>query len=110
MTDNMGLNYKITKRLEPGLKSKATITAIKEAKGEEIVKSSARNPQQVLYVIYAKVNGWEGKIGQINKPPSEYISDRSKMAQFIQRYGQQLAVGMQVDVETNKNGYWSLLT
>ena len=102
------LDYEIAKPLEPGLRAKATITKIKEMKAVEIFKTKAKDPDQLLYAVYGKVNGWEGRIGSINKPPSRTISQKSKMARFKQRYKEFPREGMTVEVES-REGYWNLI-
>ena len=75
----------------------------------EVFKSKAINPQQTMFVLFGKVDGWEGKIGVFSKPTSKQISEKHKLALFRQRYGQFPRIGMMVDVEPDKKGYWSIV-
>jgi len=93
---------------KPGLKDKAKITRIETKKAREIFKNT-KTPEQQLIVIVANVNGWEGRIGTIPKPPTKYVSPKSKMAKFLQRYKKTPDVGVLVDVETNENGFWGIV-
>jgi hypothetical protein len=97
--------YEILKR---GRKAKAKITSVETKRAGEVFKNS-KAPDQVLIVIFANVKGWDGRIGTIPKPPSKYVSPRSKMAQFITKYRKPPEVGMTVDVMTNEKGYWTLV-
>jgi len=97
--------YQIRK---PGQKAKATITQIKLMKAGDVYKKGAKNPEQLLYVIYAKEDGWEGRIATIPKPPSKQISPNCKLAKFMLKYKKTPEVGMAVDMEANSAGYWKL--
>jgi hypothetical protein len=97
--------YQIRKE---GLKDKARITKVSTKKASDIFKNS-KNPDQILLEIYADIGGYQGRIGTIPKPPSKYVSPRSRMAQFLQRYQKPPETGMVVDVITNAKGYWTLL-
>jgi hypothetical protein len=110
LTDTEEFDYEIAKPLQPGVKGEATITSIKEKKAVEVFRTKAREPEQVLFVIYGNVNGWEGRIGTINKPASRQISPRSRLAKFKQRYKQFPRIGMKIQVEANAAGYWSMMT
>jgi len=91
-----------------GLKDKAKITGVETKKASEIYGQKTKAPDQPLIEITANVNGWEGRIGTIPKPPSKFVSPKSKMAQFLQKYKKAPEVGMTVDVATNEKGYWNL--
>jgi hypothetical protein len=93
--------------LKEGTREKAKITRVETKRAGEIFKN-AKTPDQQLIVIFANVKGWEGRIGTIPKPPSKYVSPRSKMAQFITKYRKPPEVGMTVDVTTNEKGFWTL--
>jgi hypothetical protein len=97
--------YEILKR---GRKAKAKITCIETKRAGELFKN-AKTPDQQLIVIRANIYGWVGRIGSIPKPPSKYLSPRSKMAQFITKYRKPPEVGMTVDVTTNEKGFWTLV-
>jgi hypothetical protein len=99
------MEYEIRKE---GLKDKARITRIETKKAGEIFKKT-NSPEQQLIEILGNVNGWEGRIGTIPKPAAKYVSPKSKMAKFIQRYKKPPEVGMTVDVSTNPQGYWALV-
>ncbi len=100
------LQYELRK---PGQTAKATITKIVLTKAGEVYKKGARNPEQPVYAIIANIEGWEGRIATINKPPSRYISQKSKMALFKARYKAYPKVGIKVNVVTNEQGYWKLV-
>ena len=91
-----------------GLKDKAKIIRVDTKKAGEIFKNTT-TPEQPLIEIYANINGWEGRIGTIPKPSSKYVSPKSKMAQFLQKYKKAPETGMTVDVITNAKGYWALV-
>jgi hypothetical protein len=93
-----------------GMKNKATITHIENRKAGEIFGDAARIPEQLVMVIFGKIDGWEGRIGAITKPSSRYISPKSNMAKFIQKYKKPPDTGMTVEVATNDRGYWALVT
>jgi hypothetical protein len=95
---------------KPGLKAKGTITEIKEVKAVDVYKKAATNPEQLLFAIIAKVEGWKGRIGTIPKPTSKLISPKSKLALFKKRYKQFPKTGMKIDVTANDMGYWKLET
>jgi hypothetical protein len=97
--------YEIRKE---GLKDKAKIIRVETRKAGDIFKNT-KTPEQLLIEINANVNGWEGRIGTIPKPSSKYVSPKSKMAKFIQKYKRAPEVGMAVDVVTNDKGYWTLV-
>ena len=90
-------------------KAKAKITSEKTRKASEIFGQKTKTPNQLLIEIIANVNGWEGRIGTIPKPPSNLVSPKSKMAKFLQRYKKPPEPGMLVDVVTNEKGYWMLV-
>lgn len=100
------VEYEIRKE---GLKDKARISAIETRKAAEIFGEKTKTPEQVLIVIHANVNGWQGRIGTIPKPSAKYVSPKSKMARLIQKYKKPPEVGMNVEVQTNAAGYWTLL-
>jgi hypothetical protein len=100
------IEYEIRKQ---GLKDKAKITRIEIKKASEIFGQKTQTPEQSLIVIYANIDGWEGKIGTIPKPSAKFVSPKSKMAKFIQRYKKSPEIGMTVDVTTNEKGYWTLV-
>lgn len=93
---------------KPGTKTKAIITDIQEVKAAEVFKAGARNPEQLIFAIYAKVDDWQGRIGAINKPSMKTISAKHRLALFKQRYNDFPKVGMRVDVVANDAGYWKL--
>ncbi len=88
--------------------AKARIIRLDTKKAKEIFKNT-KTPDQELIEIYANVDGWEGRIGTIPKPPTKYVSPKSKMAAFLQKYKKPPSVGMLVDVATNQNGFWELV-
>lgn len=92
-----------------GLKDKARITRLETKKASEIFGQKTTTPDQQLIEICANVNGWEGRIGTIPKPPSKMVSPISKMGKFLQRYKKPPELGMPVEVATNEKGYWSLV-
>lgn len=101
--------YKIVdKKRKPGLKTKATITKIQTVKASDIFKDKAKDPQQMLYAIYARVDGHEMRIATFNKPQTEEISPKCKLAQFKQRYKRFPTPDMKVDLQVDDNGYWKL--
>jgi hypothetical protein len=100
------VEYEIRKE---GLRDKARITHVETKKAAEIFGQKTKTPEQALIVIYANVNGWEGRVGTIPKPTARFVSPKSKMAKFIQRYKKPPEPGMNVEVQTNAAGYWSLL-
>jgi hypothetical protein len=59
--------------------------------------------------MWLSPNGWEGRIGTIPKPTAKYVSPKSKMAKFIQKYKKPPEPGLSVEVQTNAAGYWALL-
>ena len=93
---------------KPGLREKARITSVKTKKAAEIYGQKSKTPEQPLIEICANVNGWEGRIGTIPKPPSNLVSPKSKMAKFLQRYKRPPEAGMIVSVIVNEGGFWSL--
>jgi len=101
-----GTVYEIRKA---GMKSKATITRIEAKKATEIFGAAARIPEQLVMVIYGKIDSWEGRIGVITKPSSKYVSPKSNMAKFIQKYKKAPDIGVTVEVATNDRGYWALV-
>ena len=109
MVQKILFNYKIAKPLEPGTRKQATITDIEEQKAEEIFGPNAKNPDQLLFVIRAKVDEFEGRIATITKPLTNIISPRSRLALFKAKYGEFPKIGMKVQVETNENGFWNLI-
>jgi hypothetical protein len=101
--------YKIVDRKrKPGLKARAPITKVQMAKASDIFKDKAKDPQQMLYAIYGRVDGREMRIATFNKPHTEEISPKSKLAQFKQRYKRFPTPGLKVDIVTDANGYWKL--
>jgi hypothetical protein len=92
-----------------GVKEKAKITGVNTKKASEIFGQKTKTPDQPLIEITANVNGWEGRIGTIPKPPSKMVSPKSKMAKFLQRYKKAPEPGMAVDAVTNEKGYWTLV-
>jgi hypothetical protein len=97
--------YEIRK---PGLKEKARITSVETKKASEIFGQKTQSPDQPLIVISANVNGWEGRIATIPKPPTKLVLPNSKMAKFIQKYKKPPEAGIPVEVTTNAKGYWTL--
>ena len=101
--------YKIVdKKRKPGLKAKATITKVQLVKASEIFKDKAKDPEQMLYAIYGRVEGREMRIATFAKPQSDEISPKSRLAQFKQHYKRFPTIGMKVDVVTDENGYWKI--
>jgi hypothetical protein len=92
-----------------GLKEKAKIVTVKTRKASEIFGQKTKTPDQELIEVIANVNGWEGRIGTIPKPPSKLVAPNSKMGKFLQRYKKPPEPGMLVDVVTNEKGYWMLV-
>ena len=90
------------------MKAKAPITKVQLVKAAEIFKEKAKDPEQMLYAIYGRVNGREMRIATFTKPFSEEISPKSRLAQFKQRYKRFPTLGMKVDVVTDDNGYWKI--
>ncbi len=105
------LEYQIVKAKarKPGLKAKATITDVRLLKAGEVYGEGARDPEQLVYALYANVDGWQGRIGTINKPPSKQISAATRMAQFKVRYKRYPEPGLKVDVIANEKGYWQMV-
>jgi hypothetical protein len=77
-------------------------------KASEVFKEKAKDPEQLVVVVTADVDGWVGKICAFNKPPSKSILPTSKLAKYMQRYGKLPEVGQTVDVECSQRGYWVL--
>jgi hypothetical protein len=98
--------YEIRKE---GLTAKAKITRIETRKASEIYGKKAKTPDKALFEIYAKIEEWEGRIGTIPKPSSKYVSPKSKMARFLEKYRKPPEEGMMVDAATNAKGYWTLV-
>jgi hypothetical protein len=94
--------------LKQGTRAKARITSVETKRSSEVFKNS-KTPDQQLIVIVADVDGWVGRVGTIPKPPSKYLSPKSKMAQFITKYRKPPEVGMTVDIATNEKGFWTLV-
>lgn len=92
-----------------GVKEKAKVTGAKTKKAAEIYGQKTKEPDQQLIEITANINGWEGRIGTIPKPPSMLVFPKSKMAKFLQRYKKAPEPGMVVDVISNEKGYWTLV-
>lgn len=93
---------------KPGTKAKAILTDIRESRAVEVFKTGAKNPEQLVYAIYAKIDDWQGLIDAINKPNMKMISAKHKLALFKLRYNSFPKVGMRVDVVANNKGYWKL--
>ena len=93
---------------KPGLKEKARIISVKTKRAAEIYGQKTKTPDQQLIEITANVNGWEGRIGTIPKPPSNLVSPKSKMAKFLHQYKKPPEPGMTVNVIVNEGGFWSL--
>lgn len=101
--------YKIVdKKRKPGLKAKAAITKVQLVKARDIFKDKAKDPEQMLYAIYGRVDGREMRLATFNKPQAEEISPKSKLALFKHRYHRFPTVGMRVDLVTNPNGFWQI--
>jgi len=81
---------------------------VKTRKAAEVFGQKTKTPDQLLIEITANVNGWEGRIGTIPKPPSNLVSPKSKMAKFLQQYKKPPEAGMLVNVIVNEGGFWSL--
>ena len=105
----MGRQFFTYEMRKPGLKAKAEITRIQTRKAAELFGDAAKAPDQLLIEVYGNINGWEGRIGIIPKPASNYLSPNSYMAKFIQRYKQPPEVGLTVDAVTNAKGYWTIV-
>jgi hypothetical protein len=93
--------------LKEGRRAKAKITSVETKRSVEVFKNS-KTPDQQLIVIIANVEGWVGRVGTIPKPPSRYLSPKSKMAQFITKYRKPPELGMTIDVATNDKGFWTM--
>ena len=63
---------------------------------------------QMLYTIYGRLEGREMRIATFAKPQSDSISQKSRLAQFKDKYKQFPKTGMKVDVMTDENGYWKI--
>jgi hypothetical protein len=100
--------YKIAEKRKPGLKAKTSITNVQLVKAAELFKDKAKDPEQMLYAIYGRVEGHDMRIATFAKPQTNEISPKSKLAQFKQRYKQFPKLGMKVDVVTDENGYWKI--
>ncbi len=98
--------YEIRKK---GLRNKARIIRVDTKKAIEIYGKNTKTPEQPLIEIHGNIDGWEGRIGTIPKPASKYVSSKSKMAKFLEKYKKPPEAGMTVDVETNEKGYWTLV-
>jgi hypothetical protein len=109
LSSKIKLDYDIAKPLEPGSKKKAVITDIREMKAGDIFGAKARDPERILYAIYANIEGIDMRIATMAKPDSKTISSRHKLARFKERYGAFPEKGMKVQAETNKDGYWNLV-
>jgi hypothetical protein len=94
--------------LKEGAKEKAKITSVETKKSSEVFKNS-KTPDQQLIVIVADIDGWVGRVGTIPKPPSKYLSPKSKMAQFLAKYRKPPTVGMTIAVTTNEKGFLTLV-
>ena len=100
--------YKIAENKKPGLKAKTAITNVQLVKAAEIFRDKAKDPEQMLYAIYGRLEGREMRIGTFAKPQSDSISQKSRLAQFKDKYKQFPKTGMKVDVMTDENGYWKI--
>ena len=100
--------YKIAEKKKPGLKAKTAITNVQLVKAAEIFRDKAKDPEQMLYAIYGRLEGREMRIGTFAKPQSDSISQKSRLAQFKDKYKQFPKTGMKVDVMTDENGYWKI--
>jgi hypothetical protein len=98
----------VDKKRKPGLKAKAPITKVTLERAGDIFKAKAKDPEQMLYAIYGRVDGREMRLATFNKPQAEQISSKSKLALFKHRYHRFPAVGMRVDLVTNQNGFWQI--
>ena len=107
MTD-VEFPYKIADKKKPGLKAKTAITNVQLVKAAEIFKDKAKDPEQMLYAIYGRVDGRDLRIATFAKPQTDEISPKSRLAQFKQRYKRFPTLGMKVDVVTDDNGYWKI--
>lgn len=92
-----------------GLTAAATITKIELTTAAAIFGTAAQRPDQLLWAIYVKTKDWEGRVVTINKPPSNIIGQRSKLAMFKKQYKSFPKVGMKVQLVTNARGYWNLV-
>jgi len=99
----------VDKKREAGLKSKAPITAIQEVKAGQIFGEKARDPAQLVYAIYAKIDGRDMRVATFSKPFTKEISSRSNLAKFKQRYKQFPKVGMRIDLLTDVGGFWKIV-
>ncbi len=101
--------YKIVdKKRKPGLKAKAAITKVQLVKAAEIFRDRAKDPEQMVYAIYARVEDRDMRIATFSKPQTQEISPKSKLAQFKKRYQRFPTVGGKVDLITNDKGFWTL--
>lgn len=94
---------------QPGQKAKGIITEIKTMKASEIYKAAAKNPNQLLLVVFAKVDGWTGRVATFNKPASKFVSPSAKLAKFIQRYRHPPETGMPIDLQADAKGFWAIV-
>jgi len=101
--------YRIAKPPAPGTKKHAVIADIKEAKGSALFGSKTRNPEQEFFTIHANVDGRDMRVAAIIKPESKTISSRHTLARFKEKYGAFPEKGMKIEIETNENGYWTLV-
>ena len=101
--------YKIMdKKRKPGLTRKTTIAKVQLVKAAEIFKDKAKDPEQQLYAIYGRVDGVEMRLATFNRPLSQEISSKTKLARFKQRYKRFPTIGMKIDAVTGEDGYWRI--
>ena len=70
---------------------------------------STRDPEQAFFTIHASVDGREMRVAAILKPESRTISSRHSLARFKEKYGAYPEKGMKIEIETNENGFWTLV-
>jgi len=49
------------------------------------------------------------RVAAILKPESRTISSRHSLARFKEKYGAYPEKGMKIEIETNENGFWTLV-
>jgi hypothetical protein len=108
MTQKVIFDYQIKKPIA-GLRKKVAITNIKEMRAEEVFGQKAKNPQQMLYTVFGNIEGIERRLGVFTKPLAKEISPKSKLALFQHKYGKFPDIGMKIEIETNKDGYWNIV-
>ena len=78
---NVEFPYKIAEKKKLDLKAKTAITNVQLVKAAEIFKDKAKDPEQLLYAIYGRLERRDMRIGTFAKPQSDSISPKSRLAQ-----------------------------